>query len=72
MTVSEIKTKLIDRIEHLSDTQVEQLYAMLKHSFPEKASSKASGLLGSMPNLIKYIVPDFNEPLDDFKDYMPE
>lgn len=72
MTVSEIKTKLIDSIEHLSDTQVEQLYAMMKQSFPEKTSSKASGLLGSMPNLIKYIAPDFNEPLEDFKDYMPE
>lgn len=25
---------------------------------------------GSMPGLVKYMAPDFNEPLEDFKDYM--
>ncbi len=28
-------------------------------------------LIGSMKGLIKYMSDDFNEPLDDFKDYMP-
>jgi len=27
---------------------------------------------GSMPGLVTYISDDFDEPLEDFKDYMPE
>ncbi len=25
---------------------------------------------GTMPNLVKYIAPDFDEPLEDFEEYM--
>lgn len=27
---------------------------------------------GTMKGLVKYMADDFNAPLDDFKDYMPE
>ena len=27
---------------------------------------------GSMKGLVKYMSDDFNEPLDDFKEYMPQ
>ncbi len=29
-------------------------------------------LFGSMKGVVTYMADDFNEPLDDFKEYMPE
>ena len=33
-------------------------------------STKSTRKLGAMQGLIKYMADDFDEPLDDFKDYM--
>lgn len=71
MSISEIKIRLHQRIEHLSEAQLKKLYNMLNKSFPEESSEKTRQL-GSLPGLIKYMSPDFNEPLEDFKEYMPE
>ncbi len=76
MTLTEIKTKLHNRIEHLSEAQIKKLQEMLDTTFPEKGEEsglpKKRRLVGSMKGLVTYIADDFNEPLDDFKDYMPE
>ncbi|MGB3849265.1 MAG: DUF2281 domain-containing protein [Tunicatimonas sp.] len=39
-------------------------------SFPEPSEKR--GLVGCMKGFVTYMADDFNEPLDDFKDYMPE
>ena len=71
MSISELKVRLHERIEHLSDVQLKKLYGMLDKAFPEKKSPKTRKL-GTLPGLIKYMAPDFDEPLEDFKEYMPE
>lgn len=71
MTVKDIKIHLHEKIELLNDTQVKKLYSLFSEFFPEKTKHKTR-TLGRMPGLIKYMAPDFDEPLEDFKDYMPE
>ncbi len=68
-----ILTDVQKRISHLTDEQLEELIQVIDEKFSkEKAQAKVSKkhLLGAMPQLIKYMAPDFNEPLEDFKDYM--
>ncbi len=75
MTATEIKTHLHARIEQLSESQLKQLRKLVNENFPEgkvTQKPKKKRKLGTMPGLVKYMAPDFNEPLEDFKDYMPE
>jgi len=44
---------------------LEKKYTDLKENFVEKKRK-----FGLMKNGIKYMAPDFDEPLDDLKDYM--
>ena len=67
----DIKTRLHERIEHLTDAQLQKLYALFVEIFPER-KQPTPRKLGSLPGLIKYMAPDFDEPLEDFKEYMPE
>jgi len=71
MATIDIKARLHNLIDHLSDAQLQKLYAFLIEILPEKKKDK-NRKLGTMPGLITYMAPDFDEPLDDFKDYMPE
>ena len=71
MSKSEIKIRLHKRIENLSETQLKKLYGILSMTFPEDFTPKERNL-GTLPGLIKYMAPDFDEPLEDFKEYMPE
>ncbi|MEM9932280.1 MAG: DUF2281 domain-containing protein [Bacteroidota bacterium] len=70
-TVADIKSLLHEKIERLSDNQLKNLYALFEEKFPEKKQTNKR-LLGRMPGLIKYMAEDFDEPMDHFKDYMPE
>ena len=72
MTVLDIKAKLHERIERLTDTQLKKLYSLFIEFFPEKKKKTAPRQLGRLPGLIVYMAPDFDEPLEDFNDYMPE
>ena len=76
MTLTEIKTELYHRIEHLSEAQIRKLQEIVDKTFPGKAAvpslPEKRRLVGSMKGLVTYMADDFNEPLDDFKDYMPE
>lgn len=42
---------------------------LIKQEKPEK-SKKKERHFGSMPGLVTYISDDFDEPLDDFEEYM--
>jgi len=43
----------------------------LAQNYPQTTNNKpAMRKFGIMKGGIKYMAPDFNEPLDDFKDYM--
>jgi len=47
------------------------LYTIFKDTFPGKVN-KEPRKLGIMLGLIEYMVPDFNEPLEDFDACVPE
>lgn len=72
MTITEIKSELHNRIEHLSEDQIKKLQKIINDTFPQKSTPKKRKLVGSMKGLVIHMADDFNEPLDDFKDYMPE
>ncbi len=75
MPTAEIKIPLHEGIEHLTEAQLKKLLTLFKETFPEKGKNmekKEPRKLGIMPGLIEYMAPDFNEALEDFKDYMPE
>lgn len=66
MKTAEIKSLLHERIEQLTASQLTQLNDILNEKFPKKRQ------LGTMPGLVKYMAPDFDEPLEDFNEYMPD
>lgn len=80
MKATEIRTDLHSRINHLSDTQLEELRRYIDERFPEK--EKTTQCLKKRPfglrkGSLKYMADDFanprrDAPLDDFKDYMPD
>jgi hypothetical protein len=77
MTKIELQKDIQQKLSFLSEKKLEALRNMLdvlldsdeKLNPPKK---QGRGLIGSMPNLVKYMADDFNEPLDDFKEYMPD
>ena len=75
MTTLELKTRMQKRIERLNDTQLRRLHYIFEEEFAgeitERGKSKERKL-GTMPGLIKYMAPDFDEPLEDFEEYLPD
>ena len=73
MTAIELKTKVHQRIEHLTEEQLAELDQMIEQKFSIVPSPPLKERkLGTMPGLIKYMASDFDEPLEDFKEYMPD
>ena len=68
MNVDTIKVELIHWIEKLSDQySINKILTLKKElSTTDKTDSK---IFGSGKHLIEYISDDFNEPLDEFKEY---
>ena len=64
-------------VEQLPLSYQMQLFQLLSEKIasqsvhPEIASTKLPLTFGAGKDFITYIAPDFNEPLGDFKEYMP-
>ena len=74
MTTLELKTRMKNRIEYLNGAQLKKLNELFEQEFAEEIPKKEKPKerkLGTMPGLIKYMAPDFDEPLEDFREYMP-
>ena len=58
----------------LTDDKKEQLAKVVSIEQPANTSpsNQKRGLVGSMKGFVTYMADDFNEPLDDFKEYMPD
>ena len=77
MTKTELQADIQQKLHFLSEQKLAALRtvldAMLDNDHkPNNPVQQTRGLVGSMPDLVKYMADDFNEPLDDFKDYMSE
>ena len=68
MNVDTVKVELIHWIARLSDHySINKILTLKKElSATEKTDSK---IFGSGKHLIEFISDDFNEPLDEFKEY---
>ena len=67
-------TAMIDALGKMSDVEIERLYQRLSYEFPKLFTSEKPNqrFIGTWKGSLKYMAPDFNEPLEDFKDYMPD
>ncbi len=77
MTKTELQADIQQKLPFLSERKLVALRTMLdvlldSDTKLDKTKKQTRGLVGSMPGLVKYMADDFNEPLDDFRDYMPE
>ena len=76
MTYTEKRTTLLTGIQHMSEAELEQLYQLVKGNFPQIVSPDNPLLkerpIGSMKGMLVYMADDFNEPLEEFADYMPD
>ncbi len=68
MNVDTIKVELIDWIARLNDQYSINKILALKKKLSAKTKSD-SKIFGSGKHLVEYIADDFNEPLDEFKEY---
>jgi hypothetical protein len=69
MNVESEKSELIKWISSLKDSQILQQILLLKKK-TESPESKSPREFGGGKHFFSYIADDFNEPLDDFKEYM--
>ena len=68
MNADTVKVELIDWIARLSDQYSINKILSLKKELSVKTKSD-SKIFGSGKHLIEYISDDFNEPINDFKEY---
>ena len=73
MNNSDIKLNLFRRIDMLSDDLLQDLQLVVENFITKKQISTSilkERKFGTMKGLITYMADDFDEPLEDFKDYM--
>ena len=73
-TAEAVKRALADGEDvFLTDDKKEQLAKVVSIDPANTSKSiQKRNLFGSMRGVVTYMADDFNEPLDDFKDYMPD
>ena len=76
MTTLEKRTELLTGIQHMSEAELDKLYQVMEKDFPTILASSHKPLterpIGSMKGMLVSMSDDFNEPLEDFADYMPD
>jgi hypothetical protein len=70
MTISKLKLKLKEDLENLPEPLLKEIDSLVQKSLQaKKLEEPAFRQFGSMAGLLVYMAPDFNDPLDDFKEY---
>ena len=76
MKILEKRTELLSSIQRMSEEELDKLHQMIAEDFPHVVSgtdhSLAERPIGSMKGMLVYMADDFNAPLEDFADYMPD
>jgi hypothetical protein len=72
MKNSDIRLDLFRRIDTLSDDLLQELQLVVENFITKKEipTILKERKFGTMKGLITYMADDFDEPLEDFKDYM--
>lgn len=74
MNTSDVKLLLFREIDKLPAElllELKELVQKIAASSKQAPTKKNKRQFGSMKGLVIYMAPDFNAPLDEFKDYMP-
>jgi len=69
MSVAELKLKLIREIDRLPPERLNELEHFVQKLLNIPISPQTREI-GSLKGGLLYMAPDFDAPLDDFKDYM--
>lgn len=69
MKIDAIKLELIDWITQLNDKKAINMLITFKKKLSASKRKTDSKIYGSGKDLVDFIAEDFNEPLDEFKDY---
>ena len=75
MNTSEIKLLLFKEIDKLPKEILMELREIIQKMTTQAKKAQVTQSkrqFGSMKGLVEYMAPDFNEPLEEFKEYMPE
>ena len=72
MSVAELKLALIRAIDKMPPEQLEDLLKQVKGGKEQKEAvpSQQRPRFGALKGAVLFMAPDFDEPLEDFKDYM--
>ncbi len=76
MNVADIKFNLFHNLENLSESLLIELRKMIDDLLAKKQKNTSTPSprkpreFGCMKGLVIYMAPDFDAPLEDFKDYM--
>ncbi len=68
MSIAELKLQLIREIDRLPKDRLQEILIFLTGTPSKKSRKKRQ--IGVLKGTLLYMAPDFDEPLDDFKDYM--
>ncbi|MBK9015356.1 MAG: DUF2281 domain-containing protein [Saprospiraceae bacterium] len=77
MNVAETKLTLFRNIDNLPESMLIELRALVDDFLAKKQkpaptpSPRKPREFGCMKGTVLYMAPDFDEPLEDFKEYMP-
>ncbi|MBI1289006.1 MAG: DUF2281 domain-containing protein [Flavobacteriales bacterium] len=69
MNIDSVKVELIDWIAQLNDKNSINRILTLKKKLTPSGHRSEKRIFGSGKHLIEFIADDFDEPLDQFKDY---
>lgn len=76
MKTLEKRTELLTGIQRMGEEELDKLYQLVKKDFPQFMPKTDQELterpIGSMKGMLVYMADDFNAPLEDFTDYMPD
>lgn len=62
---------IVSVVHQLSPNELKELKNEVEKTLAEnKSPQKEKRIFGRMKGFVKYMADDFNEPLEDFKDYM--
>ena len=74
MEYPEMITDLRKRIALTDDDQLRELLHVVDEKFPKvaKKTTKLQCKIGALRGMLVYMADDFDEPLDCFKEYIPD
>ncbi|MFM9837867.1 MAG: DUF2281 domain-containing protein [Cyclobacteriaceae bacterium] len=70
MNVEAQKLEIIEWVSRLKNSQIIQEILKLREKENAQAAEKTKRKFGDGKHIFTYIADDFNEPLEDFKEYM--